>query len=72
MLTPKMYAEKIGKPYQTVMFWLRSGKIPQAVKTITLTGHLWEIPENTPAPEVQRGRPKPQVEAQPAKKANVK
>ena len=56
-LSPKQYAEKIGKPYPTVMSWLQSGKIPQAVKTETPTGHFWQIPEDIPSPEIKRGRP---------------
>lgn len=66
MLSPKQYAEMIGKPYPTVMSWLQNGKVPQAVKTTTPTGHFWEIPEGTPAPETKRGRPK--ASEQPSKK----
>lgn len=57
MLTPRQYAEKVGVAYTTVMGWLQRGLIPQAVKHATPTGHYWEVPETTPAPKVQTGRP---------------
>ena len=58
MLSPKQYAEQIGKPYTTVMTWLQGGQLPQAVKHKTPTGHYWEIPSGTKAPELKPG-PKP-------------
>ena len=58
MLSPRQYAEAIEKPYTTVMFWLQTGLIPQAVKQDTPTGHFWMIPEGTKPPELKRG-PKP-------------
>ncbi len=60
MLSPKQYAETIGKPYTTVMTWLQSERISEAVKRSTPTGHYWEIPEGTKAPELKPG-PKPKA-----------
>lgn len=57
MLTPRQYASLHGVAYTTVMNWLQNGKIPQAVKTTTPTGHFWEIPEDVETPEMKRGRP---------------
>src|SRR5262249_22597570 len=62
MLSPKEYAEAIGKPYTTVMTWLQNDLIPQAVKT-RMPGpnnrHFWEIPEGTKPPDLKPGpRPK--------------
>lgn len=60
MLSPKQYAEQIGKPYTTVMTWLQGGQLPAAVKHQTPTGHYWEIPEGTSPPELKPG-PKPKA-----------
>jgi len=61
MLSPKEYANTIGKPYTTVMTWLQNDLIPQAVKT-RMPGpnnrHFWEIPEGTKPPGLKPG-PKP-------------
>lgn len=69
MLSPRQYADALGKPYTTVMAWLQSGQIPQAVKQETPTGHYWEIPEGTKPPELKPG-PKPKAKA--SKKGNKK
>lgn len=69
MLTPRQYAETIGKPYPTVMYWLQLGLVPQAVKQETPTGHFWTIPEGTKAPELKRGR-KPGTKKSDAAKNN--
>jgi hypothetical protein len=58
MLSPSQYAEEIGRPYQTVMTWLKNGELPQAIKQDTPTGHFWVIPEGTDPPALKRGRPK--------------
>jgi hypothetical protein len=60
MLSPKQYAEKIGKPYTTVMTWLQGELMPEAVKHQTPTGHYWEIPDGTKPPELKPG-PKPKT-----------
>lgn len=57
MLTPRQYAEANGVAYTTVMNWLQRGKIPEAVKRDTPTGHYWEVPESAPVPQLQPGRP---------------
>jgi hypothetical protein len=67
MLSPKQYAEKVQKPYTTVMTWLQGGVIPEAVKHTTPTGHYWEIPEGTKPPELKPG-PKPKANGAAKKK----
>jgi predicted site-specific integrase-resolvase len=57
MLTPRQYAERVGVAYTTVATWLQQGLIPTAVKIEAPAGHMWAIPENTPAPSLRRGRP---------------
>lgn len=57
MLTPRQYATMKGVAYTTVMNWLQQGKIPEAIKHQTPTGHYWEIPEKVPAPKLLPGRP---------------
>jgi hypothetical protein len=70
MLTPRQYAEQQGVAYTTVMNWLQQGKIPEAVKHETPTGHYWELPEVAPKPELQPGRPpKPKEEVKAEKSA---
>lgn len=71
MLSPKQYAEKIQKPYTTVMTWLQGGVIPEAVKRTTPTGHYWEIPEGTKPPELKPG-PKPKANGTTKKKGGKK
>jgi hypothetical protein len=58
MLSPSQYAEKIGKPYQTVMTWLRQGRIAGAVKQEIGKMAIYQIPENAVASAPPMGRPK--------------
>ena len=71
MLSPKQYAEDIGRPYTTVMTWLQSGQLPTAVKNQTPTGHYWEIPEGAKPPELKPG-PKPKAQKASKKKGSKK
>ncbi len=57
MLTPRQYAEKVGVAYTTVMNWLQQGRIPEAVKHTTPTGHYWEVPDVARVPDLRPGRP---------------
>jgi hypothetical protein len=71
MITPRQYAERQGVAYTTVMNWLQQGKIPGAIKHETPTGHYWMLPEITPKPKLQPGRPpksKDKIEKSTAKK----
>jgi hypothetical protein len=58
MLSPRQYAAQVGKAYTTVMSWLQSDLMPDAVKVETPTGHVYSIPEGTKPPDVKMGRPK--------------
>lgn len=62
MISPRQYAEKIERPYTTVMTWLQGGLFPEAEKHETPTGHYWLIPEAAKPPELKPG-PKPAAEA---------
>lgn len=59
MISPRQYAELNSVPYTTVMYWLRQGKIKEAVKRkMPDGGHYYEVPEQAPVPQLQPGRPK--------------
>jgi len=58
MLSPSQYAEKIGKPYQTIMGWLRQGRIPGVEATTVGKMKVYLIPENAQASAPPMGRPK--------------
>lgn len=58
MLSPSQYAEKIGKPYQTIMAWLRQGRIAGAEKTEVGKMLVYLIPENAAYTPPPMGRPK--------------
>jgi hypothetical protein len=58
MLTPRQYADAVGVAYTTVMNWLRQGRIPEAIRHATPTGHYWEVPATASRPKLQPGRPK--------------
>ena len=71
MLSPRQYATQVGKAYTTVMSWLQSDLMPDAIKMETPTGHIYSIPEGTQPPDVKMGRPKkvpPAIETKPAAK----
>lgn len=79
MISPRQYAEQIGKPYTTVMGWLQNQILPGAVKVETPTGHVWSIPSNAKPPETKAGWPKGRKRSEaatpqpkPAKKATKK
>jgi len=56
MLTPKMYAEAVGKPYPTVMSWLQNDLIPGAEKQELPNGkHYYLVPADAPQPATKRG-----------------
>jgi hypothetical protein len=57
MLSPSQYAEKIGKPYQTVMAWLRKDLIEGAQKTEVGRMFVYLIPEDANYSEPMMGRP---------------
>lgn len=66
MLTPSQYAEKVGKPYQTIMAWLRKDLIEGAEKTEIGKMFVYLIPEDAGYVEPPMGRPpKPVADGQP-------
>lgn len=68
MLSPSQYAEKIGKPYQTVMAWLRQNRIEGVEKTEVGKMYVYLIPENAAYNPPPMGRPK-KATAKKSKKA---
>ncbi|HEY7180727.1 MAG TPA: hypothetical protein VIC84_04885 [Blastocatellia bacterium] len=58
MLSPSQYAEKVGRPYQTIMTWLRQGRIPAAEKTEVGKMVIYLIPEDATYNQPLMGRPK--------------
>jgi hypothetical protein len=71
MLSPSQFAEKVGKPYQTIMTWLRQGRIPAAEKTQVGKLFIYLIPEDAEFHAPVMGRPKKTPEPA-AKKASRK
>ena len=71
LVTPKEYAEMNGVAYTTVMYWLQTGKVEDAVKRETPRGPYWELPEATPRPKKLSGRPK-KATANKAKRGSAK
>ena len=75
MLTPSEYAEANGKPYQTIMAWLRKGLIAGAEKATIGKMVFYQIPEDAKFIEPPMGRPKKTTDEgaaekqKPAKKA---
>ena len=58
MLSPSQYAERISKPYSTVMAWLIQGRIIGAEKKTVGKISLWLIPANAAVTLPKMGRPK--------------
>ena len=44
MITPLEFAEQIGRPYQTVLYWLRKGLVPGAEVVQETRGPVYSIP----------------------------
>ena len=60
-VTPKKYAEMHKVAYTTVMKWLQNKLIPGAYKEALpppFTGYIYQIPEDSPPPDLKPG-PKP-------------
>ena len=45
MISPKEFAEAIGRPYQTVMYWLRNGLVPGVEVVEESRGPIYLIPQ---------------------------
>lgn len=58
MLSPSQYAEKVGKPYQTIMSWLRQNRIEGVEKTEVGKMYVYLIPEDAEYTPPPMGRPK--------------
>jgi hypothetical protein len=69
MLSPSQYAEKIGKPYQTVMTWLRQNRIEGVEKTEVGKMYVYLIPEDAEYAPPPMGRPKKEGAKKSAKKS---
>lgn len=70
MLSPSQYAEKIGRPYQTVMAWLRQNRIEGAEKTEVGKMYVYLIPEDAEYTPPPMGRPKKASAKKGTKKAS--
>lgn len=67
MISPREFAEQVGRPYQTVLYWLRNGMIPGAESKQESSGVVYLVPEAAVAQfkdnGPKRGRPqKPESE----------
>jgi hypothetical protein len=72
MLSPSQYAEKIGKPYQIVMAWLRQNRIGGVEKTEVGKMYVYLIPEDAEYTPPPMGRPKKEGVKKAAKKKAAK
>ena len=57
MLSPSQFAEKINKPYSTVMAWLKAKRIVGAKKHKVGKMEIWLIPQDAPVKLPTMGRP---------------
>ena len=55
MMFPREFAKKHGVAYTTVMLWIHSEQLPEAVK---VEGPIpyYQIPENAKRPKTKKGR----------------
>lgn len=79
MLSPSQFAEKIDKPYSTVMAWLKANRIIGAKKHKVGKMEIWLIPRDASIKLPTMGRPsarkdvvRPQRKRQQRKKAAKK
>ena len=45
MITPREFAARVGRPYQTIMYWLREKLIPGAEVIQESRGPAYSVPE---------------------------
>jgi hypothetical protein len=67
MITPREFAEQVGRPYQTVLYWLRNNMVPGAEARQESSGIAYYIPQTAvdqfKGKGPKRGRPpKPESE----------
>jgi len=62
MITPQQFATEIGRPYDTVMRWLRTGLVPGVEVTQETRGPVYSVPADAIKQfsnfEPKRGRPR--------------
>lgn len=62
MITPHEFAEQVGRPYQTVLYWLRNKMVPGAEVTQETRGPVYLVPQSAVAQfkdnGPKRGRPR--------------
>lgn len=44
MITPKEFAERVGRPYQTVMYWIRQNLVPGVEVVQESRGPVYFVP----------------------------
>lgn len=69
MISPSEFAEKIGKPYPTVMAWLKKDLIEGVEKHAVGKSVIYAIPEDARYIEPVMGRPKKAAAPEPETKA---
>jgi hypothetical protein len=77
MITPLEFANRVGRPYQTIMYWLRRGIVPGVEIVQETRGPIYHVPVSAVAKfkdkGPKRGRPaKAKAEQQADKKAKSK
>ena len=46
MITPHEFAEAVGRPYRTVMYWIRQGHIPGVERIEERRGVVYLVPSS--------------------------
>jgi len=68
MIPIKEFAKRVGVPYTTMMYWVKTGKIKGAIFEEAPTGGYWLIPEyaanNLQRPKLGRPRKDPSASKQ--------
>jgi hypothetical protein len=68
MLSPSQFAEKIGRPYSTVMAWLKAKRIVGAKKHKVGKMEIWLIPRDASIKLPTMGRPSARKDVATARK----
>ena len=62
MISPQEFADQIGRPYQTVLYWLRKGLVPGAEVKQESRGPVYSVPADAIRSidewEPKQGRPR--------------
>ena len=62
MISPQEFADEVGRPYQTILYWLRKGLVPGAEVKQESRGPVYSVPADAARTfeqwEPKQGRPR--------------